>query len=137
MSDASLALQKAIVAALKADAHLKVLIGDPPRIYDDPPRDAPFPYVTIGASTLADWDTSEAPGFEHAILLHAWSRYGGRREARLIQGALHAALHERALSLDGHRLANLRFEFADVFRDEDGETAHAVMRFRAVTEPNL
>ncbi len=41
----------------------------------------------------------------------------------------------RRLTLAGHRLVNLRQEFAEHRREPDGETIHGIARFRAVTEP--
>ena len=41
----------------------------------------------------------------------------------------------RRSSPDGHRLVNLRFSIADIRREADGRTYHALVRFRAVTEP--
>ncbi len=79
-------------------------------------------------------DTASERGFEHALNFHVWSRYGGRKEAKAVLDALYGVLHDATLSLSGHRLVNLRFELADIFRDADGETYHAVARYRAVTE---
>ena len=134
MSTASLALQKAIFAALAADAGIGALVGD--RIYDAPPRDPVFPYVTFGAITAADWSTGTEGGAEHEIVLHTWSRGRGKSECLAIAGALEFALHDAPLTLDGHALVNLRFASADTRRDPDGITFHATTRFRAVTEPD-
>ena len=134
MSEPSFALQQAIVSALALDAGVKALLGDPPRLYDDVPRKSAFPYVTVGESQIAPWDTASEKGFEHALHFHIWSRYGGRKEAKAVLGALYAVLHDASLALSGHKLVNLRFAFADIFRDADGETYHAVARYRAVTE---
>jgi hypothetical protein len=133
MTHPSLALQKAVVAALVADSGVGTLIGD--RIYDATPRDATFPYVTVGQVNTTDWSTGTEDGAEHALTLHAWSRERGKRECYAISAAVEAALHDAALSLDGHALVNLRFEFAETRRDPDGITFHTAMRFRAVTEP--
>jgi hypothetical protein len=53
----------------------------------------------------------------------------------VIAGALLSALDDAPLPLDGHRLVNLRFALADIRREAAGRTYHAVVRFRAVTEP--
>ena len=82
-----------------------------------------------------DFSTGTEPGEEHQLTLHAWSRQGGHREAHVIAGALLQALDGAALTLTGHRLVNLRFALADVRRERDGRTYHALVRFRAVTEP--
>lgn len=134
MSDASFALQSAIYAALAADPGVKAVLGDPPRLYDDVPRKAAFPYVTLGEGVLEPWDTASERGFQHTLSFHVWSRYGGRKEAKAVLQALYAVLHGGALALSGHALVSLSFERADIFRDADGETYHAVARYRAVTE---
>jgi hypothetical protein len=133
MTHPALALQKAVVAALVADAAVGALIGD--RIYDAPPRDAQFPYLTIGGTRILDWSTGSDTGAEHRVTLDVWSRERGKRQCYQIMEAVEAALHDAALTLDDHALVNLRFESADVDRNRDGITYHAAMRFRAVTEP--
>ncbi|MEA2936833.1 MAG: hypothetical protein QOC56_337 [Alphaproteobacteria bacterium] len=106
-----------------------------PRIYDEPPKGVSFPYVTLGEARISDWSTGSEGGQEHQLTLHAWSRQGGHREAHLVAGALLQALDDANLALTDHRLVNLRFALADVRRESDGRTYHALVRFRAVTEP--
>ena len=53
----------------------------------------------------------------------------------MIAGALLQALDDAALTLTDHQLINFRFSVADVRREADGRTYHALVRFRAVTEP--
>ena len=131
---ASAALQSAIYAKLAADPPLLALLGTP-RIYDDAPQDAPFPYLTFGASTARDWSTATEPGEEHLVTLHVWSRARGRREAFALVNAIRAALHDQSLALVGHRLVNLRQEFADTRPDPESDTHHGLVRLRAVSEP--
>jgi hypothetical protein len=126
---ASAALRAAIHDALNADAALVNILGGP-KVYDEPPRAAAFPYVTLG-----DFSAGDASGEEHQLTLHAWSRQGGHRESHLIAGALLQALDDAPLTLSDHHLVNLRFAVADVRREADGRTYHALVRFRAVTEP--
>jgi hypothetical protein len=132
MTHPALALQKAVYAALAADAAVGALIAD--RIYDAPPRDATFPYLSFGAASLADWSTGSEDGAEHRFMLSAWSREAGKSESYRVLEAAKTALHGTNLALDGHALVNLRFETGAVARDPDGITWHGVMRFRAVTE---
>ena len=49
--DPDRALQGAVLARLVTDATLPALIGDPPRVYDQPPDDPVYPFVQIGAVT--------------------------------------------------------------------------------------
>jgi hypothetical protein len=131
---ASAALRAAVHDALATDSALNALLGGP-KVYDEPPRAAAFPYVTLGETRVLDWSTGTDSGEEHQLTLHAWSRQGGHREAHLITGALLQALDDAPLTLADHRLINFRFAVADVRRDADGRTYHALVRFRAVTEP--
>ena len=131
---ASAALRAAVHDALAADTALTALLGGP-KVYDEPPRAAAFPYVTLGETRIADFSTGTESGAEHQLTLHAWSRQGGHIEAHLIAGALLAALDDAPLALTDHTLVNFRFAVADVRREADGRTYHALVRFRAVTEP--
>ncbi|MBY0382570.1 MAG: DUF3168 domain-containing protein [Xanthobacteraceae bacterium] len=134
MTTANVALRAAIHDALSNDSGLTALLGGN-RVYDEPPRNAAFPYVTLGETRLLDISGDGGDTQEHQLTLHAWSRQGGQREAHVIAGTLLQALDDAALSPDGHRLVNLRFSVADIRRENDGKTYHALVRFRAVTEP--
>lgn len=134
MTPASVALRAAIHHALTGDTALLAALGGP-RIYDEPPREAAFPFVTLGEARISDVSADDAPTQEHQLTLHAWSRQGGHKEAHLITGALLQALDDAPLAPSGHRLVNLRFALADIRREPDGRTYHALVRFRAVTEP--
>jgi hypothetical protein len=135
---ASAALRAAVHDALTANAALTALLGGP-KVYDEPPRSVAFPYVTLGETRIADFSTGSEAGqesaLEHQLTLHAWSRQGGQKEAHLIAGALLQALDDAPLTLADNHLVNFRFAVADVRREADGRTYHALVRFRAVTEP--
>ena len=49
MRDHESALQKALIAHLRADATLKALLGDPARIWDEAPKGAGWPRGRGGA----------------------------------------------------------------------------------------
>jgi hypothetical protein len=133
-ANASAALRAAVHDALAADARVTSVLGGA-KIYDEPPRAAAFPYVTLGEARIADFSAGNERGEEHQLTLHAWSRQGGHREAHIITGALMQALDDAPLVLIDHHLVNFRFAVADVRREADGRTYHALVRFRAVTEP--
>jgi len=131
--DADLALQKAIFDCLTTDESVNSLVAA--RIYDTVPGDTGFPYLTLGEAQVEDWSAGEAEGCEHWLSMNVFSRSGGRAEAKAIMGAVHAALHDAALTLDGFTLVNMRFQSAGTRRESDGTTWRGTIRFRAVTEP--
>ncbi|MGQ3357335.1 MAG: DUF3168 domain-containing protein [Phreatobacter sp.] len=134
MAPASLALRRALRDGLVGHAPLVEVLGGP-KIWDEPPRDAAFPYVTLGEARVTDWSTGSSSGHEHALTLHVWSRQGGQTEAQVVAGEIIAALEQVPIEPVGQRLVNLRFATADIRREDDGRTFHGVVRFRAVTEP--
>src|SRR5690554_1824930 len=125
---ADLALQKAIFAQLADDEQLVALVGT--RIHDNAPGDAAYPFLVLGENDTRNWPG----GMEHRLTLHCFSRSGGRMEAKRILGAVHAALDDTSLTLEGHILINLRFIESTTRREADGTTWRGTIRFRAVTE---
>lgn len=134
MPAAHVALRAAVYDALRADNALSAALGGQ-HVYDEPPRSVEFPYVTLGEARLSDASADGGASQEHQLVLHAWSRKGGHREAHVIAGALLQALDDAPLDLVEHRLVNMRFTIADIRRESDGRTYHALVRFRALTEP--
>ena len=131
---ASWQLQQAVYGALSGNAALVALLGGP-RIYDDVPHAAVYPFVSLGQTSSTDWGTASGDGEEHILTLHVWSSFGGRSEAQLIMGAIRDVLHTAHLALTGHTLVNLRQQFSDVRREADGITIHGLVCYRAVTQP--
>ena len=132
---ASWALQQAIFATLCSSDEIKDVAGDPPRIFDTPPRGTPFPYIVIGDDTESDWSTATEAGSEHAVVIHIWSRADGHKEAKLVSDAVRDTLDGAELNVTGQALIDIRYLETGFTREADGETIHAVLRFRAVLEP--
>ena len=135
MAQSTTALQTAIFTVLSADAQLKTILGDPPRILDFVPQQTVFPYITIGDIQTHDWSTATETGEDHRIVIHSFSRYNGRKESREIEKRLCELLHDAALPLAGHTLIRMHFLVSDILPEADGRTYHGLTRFRAITEP--
>lgn len=131
MKDHEGALQKAMVAALKADPALSALIQG--RVYDQAPEGALCPYLALGRCESRPV-AADGGGVEQKLTLTGVSRFAGSEEAKAVAAAVRACLHEAVLEADGVRTATLRATFADVFRAGDARRTYAVVRLRAVTE---
>ena len=127
------ALQKALIAHLRADAALRALLGDPARVWDAAPRGAGYPHLLIGRSESRPVE-ADGCGVEHVLTLRCASRFEGTEEAKAICAAVRAAVHEAALEADGVRAVSIRATYADVFRSSDHRRVWGVIRVRAVTE---
>ncbi len=133
MSGHEAALQKALIARLRADTALQALLGDPARIWDAAPRGAIYPHLLIGRSESRPVE-ADGCGVEHTLTLRCASRFEGAEEAKAICAAVRVALHEAALEADGVRAVSIRATYADVFRSSDHRRVWGVIRVRAVTE---
>jgi hypothetical protein len=133
MSDHEGALQKALIAWLRDDGAIKALLGEPARIWDQPPERPLFPHLRIGRCESRPVG-ADGCGVEQALTLSCVSRFAGTEEARAICAAVRTRLHDAALEGDGVRTVSLRVTFVDVFRSPDLRRTYAVIRLRAVTE---
>ena len=132
MSTGQFALQQTLFTTLNGDSQLTNTLGA--AVFDDVPdtQAVSFPYVQIGEDTATDYSTKDVTGTETVINLHVWSRYRGSKETKQVMDRVHTLLHDSNLTVTGHNLINMRFEFGDVIRDPDRITRHGVMRFRAI-----
>ena len=139
-ADSQLAVQAAIVAALKAaSAVTDQLAAGAGSVYDHVPEDAGFPFVTVGESAARPFDGKGEggkgeDGMDQQVTIHCWSRQRGMKEAKAIMAAVVAALDRQSLALSGHSLVDIAFLFSDSLLDPDGLTRHGVQRFRVLTQ---
>jgi hypothetical protein len=133
MSDPSLALQVALVKALKDDSALTTLIGK--RVYDSVPATG-FPYVSLGADQVLPDKAGCIDGSEISVQIDAWSRTNGYAEVKRIGAAVSAALDDRpeALDVGGYTVVVFELEASHYLIDPDGLTHHAALTFRALLQ---
>ena len=75
-----------------------------------------------------------ASGHEQSLGIVVWSEPGGARTALAVAERLDTILDDAALTLDGHRLVNLRVTEISGERDKDTRLTRVTLRLRAVTE---
>jgi len=127
MSDYASALQQTVFNALDQSSTLQNLVTD---VYDFVPESTAFPYVKIGEQTMVDNGTKDKKGSDFTIEVHTFSRYRGSVEIKNIMSVVYDILHESSLSVSGASLVNMRFEFSDIIKENDGLTTHGLQRFR-------
>lgn len=135
MSSPALELQGAIVAVLKTDGALQTIMGGNVRLYQDVKPGTDFPYATIGDAQQLPDKAECINGSEIFLDIHVWSRAKGDPEVRNIAASISDALDEIALTLPNHACRLIEREDIRFLRDPDGITRHAVLTFRALTEP--
>ena len=133
LADASLPLQKAFVAKLKAD--VSMVAG---RVYDGIPASATTPYISLGAFQVLPDNGGCLDGAQTIIQVDGWSTQanGATVEVKQLGTAIAASLDEAALSLDApHVLVDLKVTDTLYMREPDGITTHTVVTVTAHTEP--
>ncbi len=126
-----LALQKGILARLKADATLDALIAG--RVWDSAPPDPVYPHVKLGRSQSRPV-AGGGGAMAHQLTLIVASRFCGAEEARAVAAAVRLSLSEAVIETDGVRSLKLDVPQSDVFAADDRLTTWAVIRVRAVTQ---
>jgi hypothetical protein len=112
--------------------------ADPPvsggRIFDRVPKDASFPYITIGDEQRIDDANSCDDGWEVYPDIHIWSRAVGRVEAKRLVADAEARIKAIA-GIAGFTLISVSIETSRVFMDPDGLTAHGVVTAKFIITP--
>ena len=134
IADSSLPLQKAVVAALKADAGVAALVNG--RVYDSVPNNAVKPYVSMGPFQVLPEDADCSEGVAVIMQVDAWASGPDSVQVKRLGAAIAKVLHQAELALDeGQRLVLMAIETIQYLRDPDNITAHGVITVRSLTEP--
>lgn len=128
----ALALQAALVAALRADAGVAALVGA--RVYDEPPQDVVLPYVRLGNLDASALRMDCHTDTDITVSIECHSRpASGRVEAGRMAYAVRLALDDVSLTLAGHTLDWCYYLTESVTRAPDGRSYIAVVAFEAST----
>ena len=132
MKAATSELQKAIIQTLSNDADVKEIVDG--RVFDSVPREAEFPYVSLGPMTS---ETTLADCLELdniSVQIDVWSRDISSKEMRELANAVRQALTKSELALEKNGLVLFIHESTRELRDPDGLTSHAAVNFEAVVQ---
>jgi hypothetical protein len=130
-------VSRAVHGLLASSLYVQSALGNPARLYDDPPEDPVFPYLTYGPIRSEDNSAQGAVITNHVLTLHLWSRYSGRAESLALLGTLSNALTREPMELGGESLVNRHIIYTDLFRASDGLTLHGIIRLRITTDREL
>lgn len=133
MSDPSLELQAALVAALKVDGALPAVLDG--RIYDAAPATAPYPYITLGECQVLPDKAECIDGVEVYPQIDVWSQAVGYPEVKMIAKAVLAALDDQDITVAGFNVVVFEVQSVNYLRDPDGLTSHAAITFHGILTP--
>lgn len=119
-------------AALVDDEELLALVGAG-GVADVPPKGRRPPYVTIARHDVQPRDSDLAPGWEHRVLLQAWSPEASRKAALAIADRVLAVALDADLD-DGLVVTHRRHERTETAIDARTGFARAALALRFFTE---
>ena len=126
-------LQKALYIKLVAHPEVISSLGGP-RLYDEVPPAALYPYVVFGASTSAPLETAERDSAEHELTLEVWSERRGSGQTKQILPALAVALGEENFTLSDEVLVDLQVIKIACEWDQEDLLTKGTLALRAVTQ---
>ena len=129
----STALQAAIFARLTTYAPLVALIGV--RVYDAPPKDAAYPFVSFGPMDALTEDADLLDGAEVSLQLDVWSAaQDGQREAKEVCDTIRAALHRWTANLSTGALAMIEVTRLRTIPDPQEHLTHGIVTVECAVE---
>jgi hypothetical protein len=102
------------------------------RVYDMPPPEPIFPYITIGiVDGVEDYIADCAIDWEVTGEVHIWAREPGYVQGKQLAVTCYNALANRHPVFPGFRVGWFGLQNQRWLRDPDGLTSHGVMEYRA------
>lgn len=126
---ASLELQRALVAALKADPVLAARGLEP---FDGPPSAAQLPVLSVGADQMTDRGWKQGRMAEHRFGVTLWDAREGYAEVKAVLADVERAVLAMPTRVGLLRLVSLRLLRAGVRRGPRGWTQGS-LEFRALS----
>ncbi len=134
MSGAEVALEAAMLAAIRADAGVKSVLGDPARVFDAAVARPAFPFMEIVRQQARPIGGVDAPTWEHTFDLAIRTSVGGREQAKEALIAVRGALEDGEIEMSGFRCLLVVVLLADVVR-QSPTLWRALIRVRMIVEP--
>jgi hypothetical protein len=111
--------QTALYNALFTDSTFMTKIGS--RLYDEPPTNQAFPYVTLGNMIETRNNKLLSKGFEVSARIDIYTKSGrlGYKPAKEIQVEVDRILNLKRFNLSGYNMVQCYLEATSTERDED------------------
>lgn len=106
-------LQEAVFALLSADTTLGLRVTG---VYDQPPKNAQYPYVSMGDTAIQTADLKDRAGTRVSFDIVVWSKESSQMETKELMADVDTVLHQSSPQVSGFDLLNIRLLSANVVR---------------------
>ncbi len=128
-----LAVQKAIIATIKASAGVQALLGSPVPIFEYVPENTPPAYLVYSEMVMSEFNTFTDIGGVHSIRLSCYSYYEGSKVVREVCEALRELLDYQPLTLDSSNAILMQTTSLTVIQTND-KTYVGMLDLNVLTE---
>lgn len=117
-----------VIKRLKENVELQQLVRSF-YVYNRPKQDGILPYISVYIDRSDRYDTKVELGYQVNIMVDIWSEKETDGEVLDIGDIVRKELQYTELDDLSFQNISLEFDFIDVFRETDDNTAHAVLSF--------
>lgn len=127
--------QKGLYAHLRASIALQALIGNPARVYDEPPKEPVYPFVMIGDYEVQEDGARDLVLYKGTFDVKALTTsHRGRILASRISDVVIDRLHDASFTVTGGKIVMLRSEGSVGDQENDGLTWQSTARFKFILQ---
>ena len=113
-------LRRVPIMALQKGLYKLLCAGQTTPIYDDVPKKAKPPFITLGAITAKPNRSKDSSVFDCSVQLHIWSEYHGRLEVNSVMDDISAVLSGFVMELEcDFRVIDQDLDFFEAFEEEN------------------
>lgn len=118
-------VQKGIYTALASNSTFMAKISN--RLWDEPPTNEEYPYVTIGSMTEANTNRLNKAGFSVTLELRIFSKNGrgGFKLAKEILELTNNVLNLKQITIDNYTMVQCYYTYSSTERDQDKHIINA------------
>lgn len=118
-------VQKSLFTALSANATLMTKIGN--ALYDEPPTNSDYPYITIGSMTETNSNRLSKDGFYVTLEMRIFTKNGrgGFKLAKEIVELVNQTINLKKFAMDTYTMVQCFYRYSSTERDEDKNIINA------------
>jgi hypothetical protein len=119
------AVQKSLYTALSSSSTFMTKIGN--NLWDEPPTNEQYPYVTIGSMTEANLNRLNKSGFFVTLEMRIFTKNGrgGFKLAKEILEIANDTINLKRFTLDNFTMVQVYYRYSSTERDEDKHIINA------------
>ncbi len=127
-------VQVAVLFALRTDARVKAIFGDPARLVDDESEAPAYPFARLESHSVRDVSASQVASHEHVLTFNVFLRSGGFQAADAAMRVLRNAAETASPQPLGETIILMQTIQCEILRERQAGAFRGTLRVRIVSE---